>query len=104
MIAGDPGSGEAARIEQAAMFLEGECVGHTGDVIADSARRALAARTIAALLPSRRQQFRLRDEEIEQLAKEAGIIDGTVRFEDYADDSFAPEPADVQAPEFKVKK
>lgn len=53
---------------------------------------------------SRLKPLRADFEEIEQLAKEAGIIDGTVRFEDYADDSFAPEPADVQAPEFKVKK
>ncbi len=53
---------------------------------------------------SRLKPLRADFEEIEQLAKEAGIINGTVRFEDYADDSFAPEPADVRAPDFKVKK
>lgn len=43
-------------------------------------------------------------EEIEQLAIEAGIIEGKVRFEDYVDDSFAPDPALVKAPNFEVKK
>ena len=43
-------------------------------------------------------------EEIQQLAKEAGILKGTVTFEDYVDDSFAPDPATVAAPAFEVKK
>jgi NitT/TauT family transport system substrate-binding protein len=43
-------------------------------------------------------------EEIEQLAKEAGMLQGTVKFEDYVDDSFAPDPATVKAPAFEVKK
>jgi NitT/TauT family transport system substrate-binding protein len=43
-------------------------------------------------------------EEIEQLAKEAGILKGTVHFEDYVDDSFAPEASAQPAPAFEVKK
>lgn len=43
-------------------------------------------------------------EEIEKLAKEAGIIDGTVKFEDYVDDSFAAEANELTAPVFEVKK
>lgn len=35
-------------------------------------------------------------EEIETLAREAGILQGTVRFEDYVDDSFAPDDDKVQ--------
>jgi NitT/TauT family transport system substrate-binding protein len=43
-------------------------------------------------------------EEIETLAKEAGIINGTVHFEDYIDDSFVPEADAQPAPAFEVKK
>jgi NitT/TauT family transport system substrate-binding protein len=43
-------------------------------------------------------------EEIEQLAREAGILQGTVRFEDYVDDSFAPEANALPAPAFEVRK
>lgn len=43
-------------------------------------------------------------EEIQQLAKEAGILEGTVRFEDYVDDSFAAEANSQPAPNFEVKK
>jgi NitT/TauT family transport system substrate-binding protein len=43
-------------------------------------------------------------EEIEQLAVEAGILKGTAHFEDYVDDSFAPEPSTVTPYEFEVKK
>lgn len=43
-------------------------------------------------------------EEIEKLATEAGIIKGTVHFEDYVDDSFTAEAAAVTAPKFEVKK
>lgn len=43
-------------------------------------------------------------EEIEKLAKEAGIIDGTVKFEDYVDDSFAAEANALTAPAFEVRK
>jgi NitT/TauT family transport system substrate-binding protein len=35
-------------------------------------------------------------EEIEQLAKEAGILQGTAHFDDYTDDSFAPDDDAVQ--------
>ena len=40
-------------------------------------------------------------EEIEQLAKEAGILQGTAHFEDYVDDSFAPDDAKVVAQNFE---
>jgi NitT/TauT family transport system substrate-binding protein len=43
-------------------------------------------------------------EEIEQLAKEAGMLNGTAHYNDYVDESFAPDPATVQAPVFEVKK
>ena len=43
-------------------------------------------------------------EEIRLLAKEAGIIAGTARFEDYVDDSFAAEASAQPAPPFEVKK
>lgn len=43
-------------------------------------------------------------EEIEQLAKEAGILKGTAHFEDYVDDSFVPEASARPAPAFEVKK
>ncbi|CAN5154916.1 ABC transporter substrate-binding protein [soil metagenome] len=36
-------------------------------------------------------------EEIEQLGKESGILQGTAHFEDYIDDSFAPADDEVQA-------
>ncbi len=41
-------------------------------------------------------------EEIEQLAKETGVLKGTAHFEDYVDESFAPDPATVQPPAFEV--
>ena len=53
---------------------------------------------------SRLRPLRADFEEIERLATEAGILKGTVHFEDYVDDSFAPEPTTVQAPAFEVKK
>ena len=40
--------------------------------------------------------------EIEELAKEAGLLKGTAHFEDYVDDSFAPDPATVQPPSFEI--
>lgn len=43
-------------------------------------------------------------EEIEQLAKEAGILAGTAHFKDYVDDSFTTEAAGVKAYDFEVKK
>lgn len=43
-------------------------------------------------------------EEIEQLARESGILQGTAHFEDYVDDSFAAEASAMKAPEFEVKK
>lgn len=43
-------------------------------------------------------------EEIRLLAREAGIIAGTARFEDYVDDSFAAEATAQAAPAFEVKK
>ena len=43
-------------------------------------------------------------EEIVQLATEAGMLKGTVKFEDYVDDTFAPEPATVKPQAFEVKK
>jgi NitT/TauT family transport system substrate-binding protein len=43
-------------------------------------------------------------EEIEHLAVEAGILKGTAHYEDYVDDSFAPEPATVQPFDFEMKK
>ena len=41
-------------------------------------------------------------EEIEQLAKETGVLKGTAHFEDYVDESFAPDPATVQPSAFEV--
>lgn len=43
-------------------------------------------------------------EEIEQLAKEAGMLQGTAHFDDYVDDTFAPDPAKVQPQHFETKK
>lgn len=43
-------------------------------------------------------------EEIEALAKEAGILKGTAHFEDYVDDSFAPEDDAVVAQNYEPKK
>lgn len=43
-------------------------------------------------------------EEIEQLAKEAGILKGTAHFDDYVDDSFAAEASAKPVPAFEVKK
>lgn len=43
-------------------------------------------------------------EEIEQLAREAGLIQGTAHFEDYVDDSFASEASALPAPRFEVRK
>lgn len=53
---------------------------------------------------SRLGPLRAEFEEIERLAREAGIIEGTVRFEDYVDDSFAEEANALPAAEFEVKK
>ena len=43
-------------------------------------------------------------EEIERLAVEAGTLAGTAHFDDYVDDSFAPDPATVQPYVFEEKK
>ena len=43
-------------------------------------------------------------EEIEQLAKETGVLQGTAHFEDYVDDTFAPEPDTVKSQDFEVKR
>ncbi len=43
-------------------------------------------------------------EEIERLGKETGMLQGTVRFEDYVDDSFAPEASAQPASTFEVEK
>ena len=43
-------------------------------------------------------------EEIERLAKEAGILQGTAHFDDYVDDSFSPEANTMTAPQFEVKE
>ena len=53
---------------------------------------------------SRLKPLRAEFEEIERLAKEAGILQGTAHFEDYADETFAPDPTAVHAPHFEVKK
>jgi NitT/TauT family transport system substrate-binding protein len=53
---------------------------------------------------SRLAPLRADFEEIERLAKEAGILQGTAHFEDYVDDSFTPEATAMQAPHFEVKK
>ncbi len=53
---------------------------------------------------SRLQPLRPDFEEIEQLALEAGMLKGTAHFDDYVDESFAPDPNQVQAPVFEVKK
>ena len=53
---------------------------------------------------SRLKPLRPDFEEIEKLAIEAGILQGTVHFEDYVDDTFAPDPALVKPPVFEVKK
>jgi NitT/TauT family transport system substrate-binding protein len=46
---------------------------------------------------SKLKPLRANFEEIEVLGKEAGILQGTTHFDDYVDDSFAPEDDDVQA-------
>ncbi len=53
---------------------------------------------------SRLKPLRADFEEIEKLGIEAGILQGTAHFEDYVDDTFAPEPASVKAQVFEVKK
>ena len=53
---------------------------------------------------SRLAPLRADFEEIERLAKEVGMLNGTVHFEDYVDDTFAPDPATVQPQEFEVQK
>ena len=45
---------------------------------------------------SKLKPLRANFEEIEQLGKEAGILQGTAHFDDYVDDSFAPEDDSVQ--------
>jgi NitT/TauT family transport system substrate-binding protein len=46
---------------------------------------------------SKLKPLRANFEEIEQLGREAGILQGTARFEDYVDDSFAPDDDAVLA-------
>ncbi len=41
-------------------------------------------------------------EEIERLALQAGMLQGTAHFADYVDDSFAPEASATKAPDFEV--
>jgi len=53
---------------------------------------------------SRLKPLRPDFEEIEQLAVEAGMLKGTAHFDDYVDESFAPDPSQVRAPVFEVKK
>ncbi len=53
---------------------------------------------------SRLQPLRPDFEEIERLAKEAGMLNGTAHFDDYVDDSFAPDPEAIHVPSFQVKK
>ena len=53
---------------------------------------------------SRLKPLRADFEEIEKLGVEAGILQGSAHFEDYVDDTFAPEPASVKAQVFEVKK
>ena len=53
---------------------------------------------------SRLKPLRADFEEIEKLGLEAGILQGTAHFEDYVDDTFAPEPASVKAQVFEVRK
>jgi len=43
-------------------------------------------------------------EEIEMLAKESGILQGTAHFDDYVDDSFAPDDDAVQPHAYTAKK
>jgi NitT/TauT family transport system substrate-binding protein len=43
-------------------------------------------------------------EEIERLAKEAGILEGTAHFEDYVDASFAPEEATLEPHAFEARE
>src|SRR5688572_18191406 len=59
------------QIEQPPVFVDGEVVGHPGNVVANAPRRALSARAVAALLPGRRQQFRLGQKNVEQLTQDA---------------------------------
>lgn len=40
-------------------------------------------------------------EEIEELGKEAGIVDGSAKFEDYTDTSFVPDESLVKAYQFE---
>lgn len=51
---------------------------------------------------SRLAPLRADFEEIEQLGKETGMLKGTAHFEDYVDDSFAPEASAQPAPAFEV--
>lgn len=53
---------------------------------------------------SRLVPLRAEFEEIQRLAQEAGILAGTVKFEDYVDDSFAAEANAQVALDFEVKK
>lgn len=43
-------------------------------------------------------------EEIERLAREVGMLEGTAHFEDYVDDSFTAEAAIAPVPDFEVNK
>ncbi len=53
---------------------------------------------------SRLAPLRPEFEEIERLAKEIGILEGRVPFEEYVDDTFAAEASAQPAPQFEVKK
>jgi NitT/TauT family transport system substrate-binding protein len=53
---------------------------------------------------SRLKPLRPEFEEIERLGKEAGMLQGTAHFEDYVDDTFAPDPATARPQEFEIKK
>lgn len=56
------------------------------------------------VLYSRLKPMRPNFEEIAQLGKESGILRGNVRFEDYVDDSFAPDDDKVQAQPYHGKR
>lgn len=53
---------------------------------------------------SKLRPMRANFEEIEVLAKEAGILKGTAHFEDYVDESFAPQDDAVVAQSYEPKK
>src|SRR5258706_14093853 len=57
--------------EKAPVFIDGVVIGHASDVVADAPRGLRAAGPIAAQLPVRRQKFRFRKQQLEQLAEDA---------------------------------